>query len=538
MYTRKLPLGYLILLSLVMYIALNISSCGITSLPSNVQESIGKTESEIARANNKLANSKSIKHNNFIEHAPTAYLSNQVIMQNNIDYLPPIFNDTIQIDKQFFGLKNVAGTLTDLTKLPIVIDITAVDASNYDCNDVRITQQEGTLVDLLNLIGARCDLSWMYRDGKLILSDTETKTWIVKNIPGDIQVQNQVNSNSGVQSQSGLSSGSTGGSNSQSQQNAIQNVAFNLQNSLWNNLKDGIENIKSKNGKFNISPSTSSLTVTDKPSVLLRIDRYMKKQNEIMSRQVQIDIQILNVDVDATDNYGINWGLVFNGADVGFSINGQAVSQGTTGGTAGFTPSPVFVPTSTTQAFTVTANSSNLTGSQLIINALSTIAKTSLVTSTAVTTLSNQPVPVQFVDQQGYLASVTTTQTVDVGSQTALTPGQITTGFTLNVLPVIQSDGAVYMQLSINLSALKQISQFSSNGSSIQLPETLQRNLMEKAVVRSGDCFVLVGYDSDSQAITNTGVGGAYEWLLGGGVSAQKTRTRMVILVTPRVVNI
>ena len=255
-----------------------------------------------------------------------------------------------------------------------------------------------------------------------------------------------------------------------------------------------------------------------------------------MSRQVQVDIQILNVDVNATDNYGINWGLALSaGIDSSFTINGQAISG--SGSTSTFTPSPVFVPTATTQAFTFGTNSGNLSGSQLIINALSTLSKTSLVTSTAVTTLSNQPVPVQFVDQQGYLASTTTTQTSQVGSQTALTPGQVTTGISLNVLPVIQNDGTVFMQLSINISSLKQISEFSSQGASIQLPETLQRNLMQKAVIHSGDCFVVTGFDSDSQAITNTGVGGPYEWFLGGGVSANKTRTRMVILVTPRVVN-
>lgn len=530
------PLFIMVLAS----VGVSLVSCGITSLPANVQSSITQTESNISATNNKLINSTSAKQTNFITHDASGYFGNQVIMQNNTDYLPAVFNNTIQIDKQFLGLKSLASSLTELIGIPTVIDISTPDISADNCNDVRITQQEGNLLDLLNLIGARCDLSWTYLDGKLILSDTETKTWIVKNIPGDVQVQNQVNTNSGIQAQAGSGgSGSIGGgsSQSQSQQNAVQNVAFNLQNSLWNNLKEGIENIKSRTGKFNISPSTSSVTVTDKPSVLLRVDRYMKSQNDIMSRQVQIDIQILNVDVDSTDNYGINWGLALNGADASFSINGQAVAQGSSSNISGFTPSPVFVPTSTTQAFTVTANSGELTGSQLIINALSTIAKTSLITSTAVTTLSNQPVPVQFVDQQGYLASVTTTQTSNVGSQTALTPGQLTTGFTLNVLPVIQGDGEVYMQLSINLSALKQISQYSSNGSSIQLPETLQRNLMEKAVIRSGDCFVLVGYDSDSQAITNTGVGGAYNWLLGGGVSAKKTRTRMVILVTPRVVS-
>ena len=153
--------------------------------------------------------------------------------------------------------------------------------------------------------------------------------------------------------------------------------------------------------------------------------------------------------------------------------------------------------------------------------------------------MSNQPVPVQFVDQQSYLASVQNTRSGVGGlSQTSLTPGQVTTGFSLNVLPVVQADGRVFLQLSLNISALKRIAQFSTQGASVQLPETIQRNLLQKEVIRSGDTFVVTGFDSDNQAIRNTGVGGAYNWLLGGGVSANKTKTRMVVLVTPRVVNI
>jgi type IVB pilus formation R64 PilN family outer membrane protein len=521
-------------------------SCSLTSLPGDVRKSIGQTESGIAAGNAKLDNAKNIQQNNYIKHTSVGYFGNQSIAQTDADFLPPIFSNNIQLDKQFFGVRSIATGITDLTRVPTILDIAGNDGDN--CNEVRITQQDGNLIELLNLISSRCDLSWTYREGKIVLSDTETKTWTVKSIPGDIQVQNQINNNTGVQSQSGatgssVGSGSAGGSSStgqsqsQGQQNTTQNIAFNLQNSLWTNLQDGVKSMLSKSGKLSVSPATSSLTVTDRPSVLLRVDRYMKNQNDIMKRQVQIDVQVLNVDVNAEDNYGINWGLALNGANASFTINGQAVSQAATGNGTSFVNSPVFVPTNTTQAFTVGATSGDLNGSQLVINALSSITKTSLVTSTAVTTLSNQPVPVQFVDQQSYLASVTTTQTAQVGSQTALTPGQLTTGFSLNVLPVIQGDGMVYMQLSLNISVLKNMAQFSTQGASVQLPNTLQRNLMQKAVVRSGDTFVVTSFDSDSQALTNSGVGSAYNWLLGGGVSASKNRTRMVILVTPRVVN-
>ena len=516
--------------------------CSFPALTHQVADNINKSESAIESADVKV-NRINIPQD-FVQHTSSGYFGNQVVVQHDTDFLPPLFSQQIQFDRQFSGLKSVAAGLTDFTKIPIMLDINMAD-NNDSCIDARITQQEGSLIDLFNLIGARCDIAWSYHDGKVILSDTETRVWPVKGIPGDVQVQNQINNNTGAQSQSGAtgttvgsSSGGGGGATAQSQVNSVQsttqNISFNLQNSLWQNLQDGIKSMLSKNGKLSISPSTSSLTVTDRPSVLLRVDRYMKNQNNILKRMVAIDIQVLSVDVNSEDNYGINWNLALKGTNASFTINGQAVV--TSQGGSGFVPSPVFVPTNTTQAFTIGANSGDLNGSQLVINALSTIAKTSLVTSTAVTTLSNQPVPVQFVDQLSYLASVTTTQTAQVGSQTALTPGELTTGFSLNILPVIENDKKVNLQISLNLSALKNIAQYSTQGASVQLPETLQRNFMQKVVIQSGDTFVVTGFDSDANAITNTGVGSAYNWILGGGVSASKVRTRLVVLVTPRVI--
>ncbi len=528
---------------------LSLVGCSITSLPGSVKDSIGQTESGISSATSQITNAKSVQKNNFINHSSVGYFGNQAITQNDTDFLPPVFSNDVQLDKQFYGVRSVASSLTDLTRIPTILDITN-PISNNDCQDVRITQQEGNLIDLLNLITARCDIGWTYREGKIILSDTETRTWSVKGIPGDIQVQSQIQNNSGVQSQSGTtgsatassgtgssgSTSSTGSSQTQNQQSATQNTAFNLQNSLWDNLEKAITAQKSSIGKVSISPSTSSLTVTDKPSVISRIDRFMKNQNDRLKQMVIIDVQVLSVDVTAQDNYGVNWQAVLTGSNSTFSINGQAVSQSATGTGSSFVPSPVFVPTNTTQAFTLGMTSGSLSGSQFIINALSTKSKSSLVTSTAVSTLSNQPVPLQFIDQQAYLASVSTTQTAQVGSQTSLTPGQLTTGFSLNLLPVVEGDGKVDLQISINISALKQMAQYSTNGSSIQLPNTLQRNFMQKVVVKSGDTFVVTGFDSDDQSIINTGVGGATNWWLGGGVSADKNRTRMVMLITPKIV--
>lgn len=545
--------------SLLILIGLSIiSGCSLTSLPSGVQQSIGQSDKDIESASKKIDEAKnSGNKENYIMHTNVGYFGNHAITENNTDFLPPSFNNQIQIDREFFDLRSISSAISDLTGITTTLDLTDPSFQDSQCPNVRITQQSGSVIDLLNQIAAKCDLGWDYRDGKIVLSDTETKTWSIKGIPGDIQVQNQIQNNAGAQAQTGTTGGlSTGGgagggggaastSQTQTQQSATQNTAFNLSNSLWKNLQDAVQLQLSKIGRMSISPSTSTLTVTDKPSVISDVNKYINNQNDKLKRMVIINVALVNVDVNAEDNYGVNWNAVLGSSSSPgqFSINGSPVggagtSSGTgTSGSSSGSINPVFVPSSLTQAFTFGYNGGS-GSAQFLINALSSVTKSSIVTNTAVSTLSNQPVPLQFVDQQSYLASVSNMVVQNVGNQISLTPGQLTTGFSINLLPVVEANNKVDLQVSINLSAVKQISQYSSNGSSIQLPSTIQRNFMQKVVIKSGDTFVMAGFDENQQQIMNNGVGSTTNWWLGGGVTASRKRTRMVMLVTPTVVNI
>lgn len=303
--------------------------------------------------------------------------------------------------------------------------------------------------------------------------------------------------------------------------------------SIWVNLSDTVKGMLSKSGSMSVSPSTSSITVIDKPSKILKVAQYIGKQNDMLKQQVQVDVQVMTVETNAEDNYMINWNIVLGGTDASFNMNGMA-GGGATGATTGLVP--VFTPTATTQSFTVAAKSGSLSGSQLVANALSTMTKSSLVTSAAATTLNNQPVPIQIVEQQGYVSGVSTTQVAQAGSQQSITTGQLSYGFTLNVLPTIEKNGLVNLQLSLNLSSLKALRTFSVTGAQVQLPDMIQRNAMQKVTMRDGDTYVTTGFDSDFNLVSEAGVGSPSFWLFGGGISAQKSRQKVVIMVTPRVI--
>lgn len=531
-------------LFLVLCCAFSIYSCALSydvdASIKKINSGIDSTSHMIDRAN--YSHSKIVTSTNVNQ----IYIGDEVTKIADTRFLPKIFSDPIQLSGNFYSLHSIADILNRLTKYPVLVD------SNIKANDfdVNINQNSGNLLDLLNNISAKADIAWQFTDGKIILADTVTKTWFLHALPGSMQVQNQINSNNGISGQSNGSGASTGGmmgggasgmmataqSQSNANQNTVQNVQFNIDNSFWDNIQKAVRGMLSRNGKSSIMPSTSSITVTDKPSVILRISQFIKLQNNMLSRQVQIDVQVLSVETNRSDNYGINWNLALQSKKGMFSINGQnpAADSGATG--SGL--NPVFVPTATTQSFTFGATGGDMNGSQMIIDALSAVNKASLITSTAATTLNDQPVPVQVVEQQSFVSNVTSMMVPFSGNQSGLTTGQLSYGFVLNILPDIEDSGIINLQMSINLSSLKALNTFGSPGSMVELPDMLQRNTMQKVKMRSGDTYVLTGFDSEFNQLSNSGVGNTNNFLLGGGTSSQKTRTRLVILVTPRIVNL
>ena len=105
-----------------------------------------------------------------------------------------------------------------------------------------------------------------------------------------------------------------------------------------------------------------------------------------------------------------------------------------------------------------------------------------------------------------------------------------------HILPNIEDNGTVNLQIAMSMSQLKSMQSVTINNQYVQLPNMVQRDTMQKVTLHSGETYVLTGFDEDINGVTNTGVGNAFNWIFGGGVSATKRRIRLVLLVTPRVI--
>src|SRR5579863_5158284 len=110
----------------LVFVDVYLAGCGVTSLPGDVHKSIGQIESGIADSTAKLANAKTVRQDNYIRHTNNGYFGNQAIIQNGNDFLPPVFSNQIQIDKQFFGIRAITSGITDLTHVPTLLDLSSV----------------------------------------------------------------------------------------------------------------------------------------------------------------------------------------------------------------------------------------------------------------------------------------------------------------------------------------------------------------------------------------------------------------------------
>jgi type IVB pilus formation R64 PilN family outer membrane protein len=172
-----------------------------------------------------------------------------------------------------------------------------------------------------------------------------------------------------------------------------------------------------------------------------------------------------------------------------------------------------------------------------MVQALAQQGRVSMLTQPSVTTLNMEPVPIQVAKSTAYLEQ---SQTLLSGgaselAQTTLTPGSVTAGFNMNVMPfILPDDKNMLLQFSIGLSALSgPIRSFESNGSRIELPELEQSIFSQKVRIKSGETLVLSGYEQSALAGTRQGVGDSRFWAFGGGGATDNRRQVIVILITP-----
>ena len=425
---------------------------------------------------------------------------------------------------------------------------------------------DGSLEGLLDYTASRFGLFWTYRDHVVSFGRTTTKIFRINAAPVMNIVSNSI-SDSGMTGLSsilmnqgaaggmgggagmmgggmtggmggssmmgggmgGIGGGMTGGMGGSSMMGggmgggmggSGQNVSSFSISTVWSEISQSLKSILGGRGNYSIAQSAGTITVTTTPRIMGEIAEYVHDLNNSLSRHVWLKVEVL--DVNLTDQNANSFNL--SAALSGLAKSGSILTTGQPGVFSLAGASPI-----TTTTMTLPNSSTNA-----VIHALSSLGKTSVATRSFVTTLNDQAVPVQNVQNIGYLMeNLAGIAGIGQSTFTQNIPGSVTVGFTMTLVPHLLDNKEMLLGVSIDDTNLNQMQTLTSGGGSIQLPNTSQRSFMQWVKLTSGQTAVIGGYEQTRRVFQQNGTGTPSNFYLGGGQNSQIVRDAIVILVTP-----
>lgn len=370
----------------------------------------------------------------------------------------------------------------------------------------------GTISSLLNLITNKANVFWRWNNNHIEIFRQQTKTFI---FDGDATTSTFEASISSKNDNSPKDD--DGGGNSSSSMNKTE---FKTEaSSIYDDIEKVIATIASDDGKSSISRSTGRITITDTPRAIELFSRYIESINAEVNKKIAIRAEVYEISSDETGNFGIDWNALYSGSNR-FSLNLETAIAGASGGNI---------------EFGVIDNGSNFNGTKAFINAINTMSKISLVTSTSVFTTNGQTAPVQIADERHYLRQMKTEKSEDSVS-TELTPGSILSGFTMTVNPRINSKGDIAMRFAVDMTQLNGITDLSVDDSSlIQLPDLTSKNFVQRVILGSGKTMMIAGFERVEKNNTVSSLGNKKAWIFGGKKEGGERKIMTMILLTPYV---
>jgi type IVB pilus formation R64 PilN family outer membrane protein len=408
----------------------------------------------------------------------------------------------------------------------------------------------GTVKGALDLLASKSGYVYSVMGNVVYWQAFVTRTFDVAFMPGATDyLLGKASGGAGTTGSSGGGSSSAGAASySTADNSASEYSSISAKLSVWEDIEASIKQMLSPDGRVTVSQATTTIIVRDRPTNVNLVAQYMVNINKNLSRQALVKVQILEVSLSNNFNFGINWGLIaraFNKTP--FVLNGNygtpIILQQTLAGAA--------IPTGGLNAAAnpaIDGGPGGIPSYTVLLNALNQQGKTSLVSEPRVVCMNNQVSVIRIVTQEGYAASVQNTSTGGGGTTTAaqntvtsqITPGSVTTGVTIYLLPKIMRD-RIYLQVTADLSINNGFQNFSPGQTtnnptqaSIQLPNITAKHFSQRSMIRSGDTLIMAGFRQLGNRAN------AMQFLRSqalGGKASQETNTETIILITPIVLD-
>jgi MSHA biogenesis protein MshL len=284
-----------------------------------------------------------------------------------------------------------------------------------------------------------------------------------------------------------------------------------------------------------ISPLASLVDVTASQAKQDEVSRWLALFNAAVSRQVLIKAQVVEVRLDRTRSFGIDWQAVLSTAR-------NALQVSTRGG---------LIPANPLNDITSTGNASFNIGVgdgslSAVISALESVGDVSVVANPQTLAMNNQKASFNVTRQQQFITITRTPIFNATGGQTGVseTPSiqTATVGLVFDVLPQISDKNIVQMAIRPSMTTLVRVAQVQgSNGLLGELPVTDHRETDTMARVRSGETIVIGGLIQKQSETIRSGIPILKDLPIFGRLFSstriEEHNSELVIFVTPEIVS-
>jgi general secretion pathway protein D len=250
---------------------------------------------------------------------------------------------------------------------------------------------------------------------------------------------------------------------------------------------------------------------------------------DILPLEVRIDATVAEVTLNDTLQYGTQWFFKSGG------VNGVLSSATQSLGTAGLVASQV---STNFPGFVI--GGAGQGGAPFVLSALQAVTTVHVLSSPEIMVLDNQQASLMVGSLVPYLTG-TTTSTLTADAAVTNSISYQPTGVIMQVTPRVNSGGLVTLDVQQEVSSVASSTTAVSGGTGINSPTFNERQVVSRVVVQDGQTVGLAGLITDNVTRSNQGI----PWLkdipilglLAGQQNNQRTRTELLVLITPHVMH-
>ena len=291
----------------------------------------------------------------------------------------------------------------------------------------------------------------------------------------------------------------------------LQGLVLNLNYAKPEDVKNYVENLVTPDiGKVFVDERTQKVIVYDLPQRIEKIKNLVKAFDE-ESRQVCIEVKIVQVTLSDKNQRGVEWerlesswhNLDFKG---NFPVRSSLSSYG-----------KISIGTLSEDDY------------EFVLNFLKTQGDAQIISRPQITVLNNQEAKILVGKREAYV-----TQNVSQGAETTITSEQVNfieVGIKLNVTPTINKESFITMKIKSEISEVSDT--LKTQSSEVPIVQTSEAETVVK--VKDGTMIMIAGLIKEEKRDDISGVPLLSKIPIFGARDKSKTRTELIIFLTPRI---